>query len=288
VPRPRGDPHGDALLEIRRRVLHCPLSEKERPDVWAFLLRLPPLDAPRYLSLVRRGLCPSMDSLERDLSRTFNGNESFRRRVDLHAVVRVLNAAAWETGEAYVQGMNLFCGLLLYVLDELRGYYAFRRLCALLPTYRVSGLPGARAACQLVDRLIQSLDPELSAFLRAHNQNPLFWAHPFELSLGLSCRAFSEILAHWDVLLAFGFQLNPLINTARVILLRSAVMRSSQPQGVLSSETTPFSVRDCLSLIVAWLRAGSVPPALLADLRVYLTDQAVCDRYISQEPARRS
>lgn len=287
LPRPAplpGSPPGDALLAIRRRVLHAPLSERERPDVWAFLLRLPALDAPRYLSQLRKGRCPSMRGLGGDLSRTFNGNEAFERRVDPGALVRVLNAAAWETGGAYIQSLNLLCGTLLYVLGELRGYYAFLRLGQLCPTYHAPGLPGPRAACCLVDRVLERVDPELSRFIRARNPNHA-WAFQFELSLGSSCRAFSEVLAHWDALLAFGFQLNPLIDCARVVLLRSAVFRAQNPNSVVSSYATPFPFRDCLALALRWLRDGSVPADVLQDLRMYPWDFATCARCLAQAPA---
>lgn len=103
---------------------------------------------------------------------------------------RIINSFLLTHGDRYsfIQGMTVFCSLLLLHMSEIEAYYCFDRLCTkVFPTYinpknrslqnaSVNGMEGVYAACNLVDKLIQIDDPELFKLFQQNKVTARFWA----------------------------------------------------------------------------------------------------------------
>lgn len=58
----------------------------------------------------------------------------------------------------YVQGMNILCAPLLYVMPEADAYYTFRQLVMKhCPHYMAPKLKGVESGCLLVDKCLQTV-----------------------------------------------------------------------------------------------------------------------------------
>lgn len=130
---------------------------------------------------------------------------------------------------SYVQGMNILCAPLLYVMPEADAYYAF---CELIvkhcPHYMAPKLKGVERACMLVDKCLQTvrvlngnscrtetiqrnltqtftrcprvqLDADLFNHLQSHGITARIYALPLVLSLFACAPPLDELLRVWDV-----------------------------------------------------------------------------------------
>ncbi|RLN88138.1 hypothetical protein BBJ28_00022064 [Nothophytophthora sp. Chile5] len=167
-------------------------------------------DAPSYADLVARGASPCDAEIRNDAFRTFRGDSAFAQRVPEEKLVRLLNAFVNELGGPdaasirYVQGMNVLCAPLLYVLPEPAAYRAF---CQLLvrhcPQYMAPRLQGVEKGCSLVDKCLQTLDPDLYQHLTARGITARIYALPLILSLFACVPPLDELLRVWDVVRSF-------------------------------------------------------------------------------------
>lgn len=111
------------------------MSPDRRGRVWMILLGIGYVNSKRYVDLVRRGQSIDAEKIRKDVHRTFSNNVSFHKKVSLSSISRVLNALVHDLDIRYVQGMNVLLGPLLYVADEVFGFYMFRRLYSLARSY---------------------------------------------------------------------------------------------------------------------------------------------------------
>ncbi|RLN88051.1 hypothetical protein BBJ28_00019082 [Nothophytophthora sp. Chile5] len=188
-------------------------------------------DAPSYADLVTRGASPCDAEIRNDAFRTFRGDPAFAQRVPEEKLVRLLNAFVNELGGPdaasvrYVQGMNVLCAPLLYVLPEPAAYRAF---CQLLvrhcPQYMAPRLQGVEKGCSLVDKCLQTLDPDLYQHLTARGITARIYALPLILSLFACVPPLDELLRVWDVVLGVHFVV--VLAVAHTVLLREQLLQN--------------------------------------------------------------
>lgn len=202
-------------------------------SITSTLLATPYVLAEEYVMLCKEKCAPKQYQLIRDDSfRTFRTRDpanKFLRAVPEQAIVRVCNAFDRKfasQGWGYQQGLNVFAGVLLYVLPELD---AFNLFCILVtqfvPLYFRSNHIGAHAGCVLVDSTLAIVDPELFAHLNSCNPRIRAINSSFHAvtSLCASVPPIDEVLLLWDFLFAMGPHMAILIVVAQLVSIRSKV-----------------------------------------------------------------
>jgi cell cycle arrest protein BUB2 len=147
-----------------------------RGRVWKALLGVESdVDMTKYAALVGRGASHYDGDIRNDTFRTFRGDSEFAQRVPEEKLVRLLNVFINELGSGpedearedgggnlpsirYVQGMNVLCAPLLYVLPEPDAYHTFCQLIVRhCPNYMAPQLKGVEKGCALVDKCLQTV-----------------------------------------------------------------------------------------------------------------------------------
>lgn len=200
-------------------------------NVAASLLATPYVLAEDYATLCREK-CARYTLIRDDSFRTFRTKDpanKFLRAVPEQAIVRVCNAFDRKyaaTGGVYCQGLNVFAGVLLYVLPELDAFNLFSVLVTqFVPLYFRSNHIGAQAGCVLVDRVLSIVDPELFAHLNSCSP-PIRAIHSSFHAVSTLCASvppIDEVLLLWDFLFAMGPHMAVLIVVAQLISMRSKV-----------------------------------------------------------------
>ncbi|UIZ27711.1 hypothetical protein KXD40_005547 [Peronospora effusa] len=201
------------------------------------------VDMTKYAALVGRGASHYDGDIRNDTFRTFRGDPEFAQRVPEEKLVRLLNVFINELGSdpgdekqiegkhahggnlplirfenksknkivevvkmiflSYVQGMNVLCAPLLYVLPEPDAYHTFCQLIVRhCPHYMAPQLKGVEKGCALVDKCLQTLDPELYQHLLKRGITARIYALPLILSLFACVPPLHELLRVWDVVLS--------------------------------------------------------------------------------------
>ncbi|RHY47755.1 hypothetical protein DYB34_011778 [Aphanomyces astaci] len=220
----------DRLKELRRMVIvyGLPVEEPEedvenaltlRGRVWKVLLGMDDDSAAsverkqEYKRTVAKGASSSDGEIRNDTFRTFRGDPSFARRVPEATLVRALNAFLHDHGMScqdgrpdcdqpfrYFQGMNILCGIFLYVLPEDDAYLSLELFVTKhCPRYVAPQLAGVHVACGLVDRCLQTLDYKLYKHLLSRGITAKVYAYPIILSFFACIPPLSELLHIWDV-----------------------------------------------------------------------------------------
>mmetsp|Transcript_4032 Transcript_4032/g.5901 ORF Transcript_4032/g.5901 Transcript_4032/m.5901 type:complete len:325 (+) Transcript_4032:37-1011(+) len=203
-----------------------------RARVWKALLGVRCLDSVKYIQLTEKGEHPKFgQKIRNDAFRTFKNCQSFSDRVSEEKIVRVLNAFvhSFENEEfTYVQGMNVICGVFLYVMPELDAFCCFHVLVTKhFSNYMSKNLDGVSEGCALVKQCLNVIDPELSNFLCSKlGAQPRVFAFAPVMTLCACIPPLEEILKIWDVYLAAGVHLNIVVFASYLILHRDDLMDS--------------------------------------------------------------
>ncbi|KAH9105255.1 hypothetical protein AeMF1_018864 [Aphanomyces euteiches] len=246
----------ERLRELRRMVIAfgLPAEDEEecvenaltlRGRVWKVLLGIDDDSASverkqEYKRTVARGASKSDSEIRNDTFRTFRGDPSFAKRVPEATLVRVLNAFLQEYGSScqdgrddseqpfrYFQGMNILCGIFLYVMPEDDAYLSFTSFVTKhCPRYVAPQLAGVHVACGLVDRCLQTLDYKLYKHLLSKGITAKVYAYPIILSFFACIPPLQELLHIWDLLLAMGVHFVVLLAAAHVILMRTDLLHT--------------------------------------------------------------
>ncbi|OWZ06022.1 hypothetical protein PHMEG_00021780, partial [Phytophthora megakarya] len=219
-----------------------------RGRVWkAFLGVENDVDMTKYAALVGRGASHYDGDIRNDTFRTFRGDSEFAQRVPEEKLVRLLNVFINELGSnpgeekqedgeharggnlpsiRYVQGMNVLCAPLLYVLPEPDAYHTFCQLIVRhCPHYMAPQLKGVEKGCALVDKCLQTLDPDLYRHLSSRGISAQIYALPLILSLFACVPPLHELLRVWDVLFAVGVHFVVVLAVAHTVLLREQLLK---------------------------------------------------------------
>ena len=279
-----------------------------RGRLWQVFLGLGPISASTYISLTSLGRCAQYAKIRGDSFRTFPQDEQFVGRVREEEIVRLLNAFVHQHGGegggrmgvggvgvlgggvgggegdgsgvrfTYCQGMNTIAAPMLYCMGELSAYFAFSAfITRATPLYWLSSHIGVQAGCRLVDRCLQSIDPELHAHLTSHHLHSLLYAFHCVSSFSASVPPFSQLLTLWDFLLAFGPHLNILAVTAQVIALRQTLLASPSPKSILDyRKWPPLRSRTIIAMCMSFV--SHIDAELYDDIRWHASDREVAER----------
>jgi len=222
----------DEELEATKNSSKCSL----RGLIWKIFLRVKDINTPLYLSLVSKGPAVAYEKIMQDLDRTFKHDETFSYVVPTDKLSRCLNAFVHSCPEiGYVQGMNVVCGTLLYVLPEVEAFYCFSTLIKdHCHQYMIEDLPGVHTALDILGQILQLLDVDLFNYLKFHNYEPPFLMHAI-LSLGTGTPPLNEVLKLWDFYMAFGIHMNVVCTAAQIILMRDTLLAHPSPCSLLRS-----------------------------------------------------
>ncbi|CAH0493426.1 unnamed protein product [Peronospora farinosa] len=190
----------------------------------------------------------------------FRGDPEFAQRVPEEKLVRLLNVFINELGSdpgdekqiegkhahggnlpliRYVQGMNVLCAPLLY---------------------------GWKKGCALVDKCLQTLDPELYQHLLKRGITARIYALPLILSLFACVPPLHELLRVWDVLFAVGVHFVVVLAVAHTVLLREQLLQLDMDlMKVLSLRCVPPLQSDLL-VSVALQLLHRLPEDLLYEI----------------------
>lgn len=275
LPRDEGTPaQRDSPCSLRGRVWKCFLGVER--DV----------DMTKYAALVDRGASHCDGDIRNDTFRTFRGDSEFAQRVPEEKLVRLLNVFINELGSEpgdeeqegvardgnlpsirYVQGMNVLCAPLLYVLPEPDAYHTFCQLIVRhCPHYMAPQLKGVEKGCSLVDKCLQTLDPDLYRHLSTRGITARIYALPLILSLFACVPPLHELLRVWDVLFAVGVHFVVVLAVAHTVLLRDQLLQLDMDlMKVLSLRCAPPLQSDLL-ISVALQLLHRLPDDLLYEI----------------------
>ncbi|DAZ98279.1 TPA: hypothetical protein N0F65_008964 [Lagenidium giganteum] len=274
-----------------------------RGRVWKMLLGMAveTVNPAQYIALVARGPSPVDADIRNDTFRTFRGDPAFAKRVPEEKLARLLNVFINELGATssntsnsasagtvqrmhhlanvpdylrYVQGMNILCAPLLFVMPEADAYYAFCQLIVRhCPRYMAPQLKGVEAGCALVDQCLLYLDSELHAHLSAHGITARIYALPLILSLFACVPPLHELLRVWDVLFAVGVHFVVVLAVAHTVLLREELLEKKVDlMKTLSSRFAPPLQADQL-ISVALQLLHRLPDELLHEIARHPLEQ---------------
>lgn len=222
-----------------------------RVYLWLTLLNVAPLPTQVYLEQVHRGRSSAADKIANDVFRTLATDTLFKRRVTDASLTRVLNATAWRIHDArraipsdaptiqspYIQGMNVLLAPLLYASRSEAQAYAL--LTTLLnkhvPTYLTAGMSGVHAGVELIDKILDTISPNLSQFLLSNSLPAKVYAFPSVLTLCACTPPLPEVLKLWDFLFAYGVHLNILCVVAQIMMMKDSLLDSASPGKLLRS-----------------------------------------------------
>ncbi|TYZ56949.1 hypothetical protein PybrP1_002825 [[Pythium] brassicae (nom. inval.)] len=221
----------------------CGTTCSLRGRIWKLFLGVDAaVDREQYAALAARGASPFDGDIRNDTFRTFRGDPAFAQRVPEEKLARLLNVFINELGTGgahdasqvgeghpehirYVQGMNILCAPLLYVMPEADAYYTFRQLVMKhCPHYMAPRLQGVESGCLLVDKCLQTLDVDLFHHLKSRGITARIYALPLVLSLFACAPPLHELLRVWDVLFAVGVHFVVVLAVAHTVLLREQLL----------------------------------------------------------------
>lgn len=168
----------------------------------------------------------------------------------------------------YVQGMNVLCAPLLYVMPwELEAFACFSALVEEhCPTYVLPTLGGVHQGLRILDLCLAQLDEELNAHLIAHGLHAQLYAFAPVLTLGASQPPLVEVIKLWDFLWARGAHMHLLCVLAQICALRNKLLNSSRPMDLLRV----WPPLEAASVVAGAMRLENrLSPDLLALVRAH-------------------
>uniref|UniRef100_A0A7S2ZM69 Rab-GAP TBC domain-containing protein n=1 Tax=Rhodosorus marinus TaxID=101924 RepID=A0A7S2ZM69_9RHOD len=199
-----------------------------RGTVWKALLGIGEVNVDHYKELVSRGPSVDYQKIAIDVARTFSKHEEYTSRVPREMLVRLLNALVHERGnepETYLQSMSVLAAPFLFLMTEPEAFLSFDVfLTERIPNY-VFKYIGVHRGCNIMNKLLRQLDPELYTRFCEFKLVPQTYAFPNISSLGMCVLPLSDSLRLLDVQLAYGSHLGVLFSLGRLVLARGKIIR---------------------------------------------------------------
>mmetsp|Transcript_21314 Transcript_21314/g.27964 ORF Transcript_21314/g.27964 Transcript_21314/m.27964 type:complete len:390 (+) Transcript_21314:48-1217(+) len=267
---------GKRIKELRRLVITEGLPNDAGSEgnkrcslrglVWKILLGAVHMDTSLYIRLVEMGPSDQDKLIQNDLFRVFPNDENFVSSVSLSQMSRILNAlfhlnqttesnlvgggnikrgkkgGSPSQGElqSYHQVMSVVAGVLSYEMPEPDAFFCLNAMLQKhIPRYVNRTIDGVHHSCQLVERILEECDPQLSAHLQSKCLTGQLYAFPYLLSLYSSVPPLTEVIKIWDVMFAFGVHLVALLVVAQCIMLRDELLNDTNPMKHLLPRNHP-------------------------------------------------
>lgn len=261
-------------LQLQKLVLLYDVPPNKRGQIWLILLGIGYINSEHYINLVQRGPSIDAEKIRKDAHRTFSNNIAFHKKVTLSSISRVLNALVQDQNIRYVQGMNVLLGPLLYVTDEIFGFYLFRRLYSLACSYFSPDLCGVHAGCALLEEIMGIIDPVLQQKLFKHNLRGYLWGFDVIMTFGACLQPLDEVLKLWDFLFAFGLGLMPILSCIRIIKVRDMLLSHNNPYEIIRTRAITFDAKSDITVALQYLVL--LPYSLREKLCSHFGDIDVC------------
>eukprot|EP01135_Chromosphaera_perkinsii_P002925 Nk52_evm36s230 gene=Nk52_evmTU36s230 len=247
-----------------------------RGRVWKVLLGVGHYDCSEYLSLVEGGKCKVYHKIRCDTFRTMATDKAYKSRVEEDQLIRLLNSfcrfcnasddsdsfvdAATRSQNkvfkekglsfSYVQGMNVLAAPFLFSMPEIDAFYSFAKLVReYCPTYVQPTLVGVHAGLNILDEILENVDPELYCYLLSKHLKAELYAFPTVMTFSACTPPLVEVLKLWDFLFAYGPHLNIICAVAQFISLRDQILSSDSPMKILRT-LPPLKASSIISLTV--------------------------------------
>ncbi|KAI3632942.1 hypothetical protein MIR68_009017 [Amoeboaphelidium protococcarum] len=235
------------LSEIREWLNFNQLPDQEnnftcntRAKLWKLLLGVDSVSATEYKSLIGRGPSSFYEKIKKDTNRTFKADSDFKSMVDEGKLIRVLNAFIWKIESdgwndqkhkfTYVQGMNVFAGIFLYVMPELDAFYCFFKfITQVCPQYVQPQLDGVHHGLELLDEALKECDYEIWNHFKVHKLIPQTYGFPTVMTFSACTEPLSQAIFLWDYYIANGFHCNIVSAIAQFQLMKQDLLKSSSP-----------------------------------------------------------
>ncbi|XXG93964.1 CDC16 protein [Hypoxylon texense] len=220
---------------FRRRVSEASLIRLLNAIAW----KLHDAKEERRPTSSRQSLVPadSVSSSRSETSQTDTSSSAAKNRARaLTLTTEDSDATASEPG-TYVQGMNVLAAPFLYAArSEVEAFSAFHTLLTKeCPGYIRGAMDGVHRGLALVDKVLSIVDPRLSTYLTTKGLSAEIYAFPSVLTLCACTPPLPEVLRHWDFLFAYGPHLNILCIVAQLVMMRSELLTSINPNKLLRS-----------------------------------------------------
>ncbi|KAI1760391.1 TBC-domain-containing protein [Hypoxylon sp. FL1150] len=220
---------------FRRRVSEASLIRLLNAIAW----KLHDAKEERRPSSSRQSLVPadSVSSSRSDVSQTDTSSSAAKNRARaLTLTTESSDTTASEPG-TYVQGMNVLAAPFLYAArSEVEAFSAFLTLLTKeCPGYIRGAMDGVHRGLALVDKVLAIVDPRLSSYLTTKGLSAEIYAFPSVLTLCACTPPLPEVLRHWDFLFAYGPHLNILCIVAQLVMMRTELLTSINPNKLLRS-----------------------------------------------------
>jgi len=216
-----------------------------RARLWKCMLGVKSVNASSYATLVKKCEHPTAGpKIRNDAFRTFKTCPKFTKNVPEARIIRVLNAFAYtceKDGLGYVQGLNVLCGVFLYVMPELDAFACLVALASnFLPSYLGKNLSGVNTGCDLVEEVVDFVDPELGRYLQTKlkAQARIFAFAPL-LTLRACFPSIDEVVLLWDILFSAGVHLNVVFFASQLILDRAQLLSGGPNKTQLTGREFP-------------------------------------------------
>ncbi|KAI1779507.1 TBC-domain-containing protein [Hypoxylon cercidicola] len=220
---------------FRRRVSEASLIRLLNAIAW----KLHDAKEERRPTSSRQSLVPadSISSSHSDVSQTDTSSSAAKNRARaLTLTTENSDATASEPG-TYVQGMNVLAAPFLYAArSEVEAFSAFHTLLTKeCPGYIRGAMDGVHRGLALVDKVLSIVDFRLSSYLTTKGLSAEIYAFPSVLTLCACTPPLPEVLRHWDFLFAYGPHLNILCIVAQLVMMRTELLTSMNPNKLLRS-----------------------------------------------------
>nr|OQO25017.1 hypothetical protein B0A51_07998 [Rachicladosporium sp. CCFEE 5018] len=155
-------------------------------------------------------------------------------------------------GVGYVQGMNVMAAPFMYVAkSEAEAFAGFEKFITFeCPAYVRGSMEGVHKGLALVDRLLELLDPQLSAHLLSKGMKAEIYGFASVLTMCACTPPLPEVLLLWDFLFAYGSHLNLLCIVAQLVMVRDQLLSSASPK----PNFTPLRAKKVIEYTVDFAR----------------------------------
>lgn len=254
------------------------LKGHERENIWKFLLNIQDYSVENYVKLISLGPSPLYSKIKKDTERTFKKDVQFAQKVDENQLIRVLNAFVWKEMRApvnpqnklsYVQGMNVYAAVFLYVMPEPDAFYAFssfsKNFCSL---YIQPSLEGVHLGLGHFYKCLEYLSPNLVSHLNNCGiTSPELLCFPSIMTFCACTPPLEEALKIFDFLLVHGLYFNIYVVLKQFLILKDSLLSTNSPMKLIRNLP---NLKSKILLENIFDLESSVPPEISEDIRNHM------------------
>lgn len=144
----------------------------------------------------------------------------------------MLNATINYRKCAYVQGMNVLTAMFISAMNEPEAFWAMQEFMDRAPSYFAPHISGVLKGCELVQKVLRCVDPEIADALEKQKMSSKIYAFQDVMSFQARRPPIEAALRLWDVLLAGGLGMNIIITVSEIINIRDELLSDKKANDV--------------------------------------------------------